>query len=124
MRRTPSRTRSFVSRRPGPHSPEGLLIRTTERRRDRQSSFQVQLKILDSRKAVPMSATSLNETVGKQLLDRQAGAMRSTWAERIDAVGRHSARYGLVLVLLWIGGPTPGPEPSPTSERPSPGSMR
>lgn len=25
-------------------------------------------------------------------------------AERIEAVGRHSIRYGLVLVLLWIGG--------------------
>jgi uncharacterized membrane protein YkgB len=56
-----------------------------------------------------MSATSVNETVGnqllgKQLLDRQAGAMYATWAERMEAVGRHSARYGLVLVLLWIGG--------------------
>jgi len=26
------------------------------------------------------------------------------WAERIEAAGRHSIRYGLVLVLLWIGG--------------------
>ena len=50
-----------------------------------------------------MSATSLNETIGTQLLDRP-GPTRSTWAERIEAVGRHSARYGLVLVLLWIGG--------------------
>ena len=51
-----------------------------------------------------MSATLLNETVGKQLLDRQAGAMRSTWPERVEAAGQHSVRYGLVLVLLWIGG--------------------
>ena len=51
-----------------------------------------------------MSATSLNEAIGKQQLDRRAGPMRSTWAERVEAVGRHSARYGLVLVLLWIGG--------------------
>lgn len=56
-----------------------------------------------------MFATSINETVGKhllgkKLLDRQAGTMNSTWAERMEAVGRHSARYGLVLVLLWIGG--------------------
>lgn len=28
----------------------------------------------------------------------------SAWAERIEAVGRQSVRYGLVLVLLWIGG--------------------
>lgn len=26
------------------------------------------------------------------------------WAERLETVGRHSIRYGLVLVLLWIGG--------------------
>ena len=26
------------------------------------------------------------------------------WAERIETAGRHSIRYGLVLVLLWIGG--------------------
>jgi reactive chlorine resistance protein C len=25
------------------------------------------------------------------------------WAERIETAGRHSVRYGLVLVLLWIG---------------------
>lgn len=55
-----------------------------------------------------MSATSINESVGNQRLGkqvhRQAGAMHSTWAERMEAVGRHSTRYGLVLVLLWIGG--------------------
>jgi uncharacterized membrane protein YkgB len=27
-----------------------------------------------------------------------------TWGERIESVGRVSVRYGLVLVLLWIGG--------------------
>src|SRR5262245_58769452 len=26
------------------------------------------------------------------------------WAERIETAGRQSIRYGLVLVLLWIGG--------------------
>jgi uncharacterized membrane protein YkgB len=51
-----------------------------------------------------MSATLLNETVSKQLRDRHAGAMYLTWAERMEAVGRHSVRYGLVLVILWIGG--------------------
>ena len=51
-----------------------------------------------------MLATALKETPGKQPLDRPAGATRSTWAERVEAVGRHSIRYGLVLVLLWIGG--------------------
>src|SRR5262249_36772860 len=51
-----------------------------------------------------MSATSLSDIIGKHPLDRQACSMRSIWAERMEAVGRHSARYGLVLVLLWIGG--------------------
>jgi len=50
-----------------------------------------------------MSATSLNETIGEHLLDRP-GPICSTWAERMEAVGRNAARYGLVLVLLWIGG--------------------
>lgn len=34
----------------------------------------------------------------------RSGAIRSTWLDRLDAVGRHSIRYSLVLVLLWIGG--------------------
>src|SRR5688500_19049137 len=50
-----------------------------------------------------MSATTLNEAIGKQRLDR-SGPVHSTWAERLEALGQHSARYGLVLVLLWIGG--------------------
>jgi uncharacterized membrane protein YkgB len=49
-----------------------------------------------------MSATSLTETIAKQKLDPQ-DAMRMIWAQRIEAVGQHSVRYGLVLVLLWIG---------------------
>jgi len=31
-------------------------------------------------------------------------AATSIWGERLEAAGRHSIRYGLVLVLLWIGG--------------------
>jgi reactive chlorine resistance protein C len=30
--------------------------------------------------------------------------MYLTWAQKMEAVGRHTVRYGLVLVLLWIGG--------------------
>jgi uncharacterized membrane protein YkgB len=51
-----------------------------------------------------MSATSLNETIGTRLRERRAAPMHSSWADRIEAAGRHSVRYGLVLVLLWIGG--------------------
>ena len=33
-----------------------------------------------------------------------ANKQTPTWADRIGALGRHSVRYGLVLVLVWIGG--------------------
>jgi uncharacterized membrane protein YkgB len=51
-----------------------------------------------------MSATSLYETIRGPQLNRRASPTRSTWAERVEAVGRHSVRYGLVVVLLWVGG--------------------
>ena len=50
-----------------------------------------------------MSATSLNDTIARQRLEPR-DTMRLSWAQRMEAVGRHSVRYGLVLVLLWIGG--------------------
>jgi uncharacterized membrane protein YkgB len=50
-----------------------------------------------------MSATLLNAAVGNQRQDRPA-SVRVPWAESIEASGRHAVRYGLVLVLLWIGG--------------------
>jgi uncharacterized membrane protein YkgB len=50
-----------------------------------------------------MSATFLNETIGQQQRIRRAGRIRLAWAQILEAVGRHSVRYGLVLVLLWIG---------------------
>ena len=50
-----------------------------------------------------MSATSLHEPIAKQKLELR-DPMGLSWAQRMEAVGRHSVRYGLVLVLLWIGG--------------------
>jgi uncharacterized membrane protein YkgB len=50
-----------------------------------------------------MLATALKGTFGKQQLDRRR-PMHLAWALRMQAIGRHSVRYGLVLVLLWIGG--------------------
>jgi len=35
---------------------------------------------------------------------KDLAAVVESWAEGIETVGRHSIRYGLVLVLLWIGG--------------------
>jgi reactive chlorine resistance protein C len=51
-----------------------------------------------------MLTTSIDATIGKQLLQQRTGASQLTWAEKADALGRYAARYGLVLVLLWIGG--------------------
>jgi uncharacterized membrane protein YkgB len=51
-----------------------------------------------------MSTTAFDETTGKQHLNRRAGALLLTGARTVEAVGRQSVRYGLVLVLLWIGG--------------------
>src|SRR5262245_51501280 len=50
-----------------------------------------------------MSATALNATIGEQKRS-QRDPMHLSWAQGIEAVGRHSVRYGLVLVLVWIGG--------------------
>jgi reactive chlorine resistance protein C len=30
-------------------------------------------------------------------------AITASWADRIEAAGRHTIRYGLVVALLWIG---------------------
>jgi uncharacterized membrane protein YkgB len=51
-----------------------------------------------------MSSTSLSASVSKQTLIRQAGSLALARAQTVEALGRHTARYGLVLVLLWIGG--------------------
>lgn len=46
------------------------------------------------------------ETLERRSKEREAtpAVSRSTLAGSIEAVGRHSTRYGLVLVLVWIGG--------------------
>jgi uncharacterized membrane protein YkgB len=51
-----------------------------------------------------MSATLLNETIGKQLLNRRASRVHLAWGETLETLGQNFVRYGLVLVLLWIGG--------------------
>src|SRR5262245_17703590 len=50
-----------------------------------------------------LSAIPLNETIAKQKPELR-DPPRLTWEQRMEAVWRHSVRYGLVLVLLWIGG--------------------
>ncbi len=51
-----------------------------------------------------MSTTSFSPVIGKQALHQQAAAVNVTLAEKFEAVGRYAARYGFVVVLLWIGG--------------------
>lgn len=51
-----------------------------------------------------MSATMFDESTAKQQLVRRSGLNHLVWAQRTEVAGRHVVRYGLVLVLLWIGG--------------------
>jgi uncharacterized membrane protein YkgB len=51
-----------------------------------------------------MSTTALRETIVKQRLLWRVGPLPLTVAHTVEALGRHTARYGLVLALFWIGG--------------------
>lgn len=51
-----------------------------------------------------MSTSTLNETTVQLHLKQRASALLLAVAPTVEAIGRHSVRYGLVLVLLWIGG--------------------
>ena len=51
-----------------------------------------------------MSVTSLHESIGISHLALRSGQKRLSRAHTIEAVGRNVLRYGLVIVLLWIGG--------------------
>lgn len=48
-------------------------------------------------------AARINSNVAQKSVHSLA-AIPPAWAESIEAAGRHTVRYGLVLVLLWIGG--------------------
>jgi reactive chlorine resistance protein C len=50
-----------------------------------------------------MSTTSLQVSLDGPLA-RRVASLQVTGARTLEAVGRHTLRYGLVLVLLWIGG--------------------
>jgi uncharacterized membrane protein YkgB len=47
-----------------------------------------------------MSATTLHETIGKQ----RVFSLPVSWGRTVEALGAFTVRYGLVLVLVWIGG--------------------
>lgn len=48
------------------------------------------------------TAIDIRTPVAREIAIGRHSAVK--WAQRVEAVGRHSVRYGLVLVLLWIGG--------------------
>jgi reactive chlorine resistance protein C len=51
-----------------------------------------------------MSISTRERTNNTQKTIHSLASVTENWAEQIEAAGRHSIRYGLVLVLLWIGG--------------------
>lgn len=51
-----------------------------------------------------MSTATSERTNFLQNAIHHARSITGKWAEGIEAVGRYSIRFGLVLVLLWIGG--------------------
>jgi uncharacterized membrane protein YkgB len=51
-----------------------------------------------------MSAPALHNTIGAQRRYRRSGPLPLAAAQSVESLGRHAVRYGLVLVLLWIGG--------------------
>jgi uncharacterized membrane protein YkgB len=51
-----------------------------------------------------MSATTLHETINGQQAQRRAAWLTLGQVEAVEALGRQALRYGLVIVLLWIGG--------------------
>ena len=51
-----------------------------------------------------MSTTALHKTIGKLNLIQRVASLSSAGAKTVEALGRYTARYGLVLALFWIGG--------------------
>lgn len=60
--------------------------------------------LLHQAKEASMSTTALRETIDAQERHRIIKWFAVGAAETVDALGRQALRYGLVLVLLWIGG--------------------
>lgn len=50
-----------------------------------------------------MPVSTLERTDGEREVIRDSAAASARWTTWIEAAGCHSVRYGLVLVLLWIG---------------------
>ena len=51
-----------------------------------------------------MSTAARHQSISKQGLHQRIASLPLAAAQNVQAFGRHAARYGLVLILLWIGG--------------------
>jgi uncharacterized membrane protein YkgB len=51
-----------------------------------------------------MPTSSLPHTFGWQRVAQRFVSLQLNWADRVEALTRHAARYGLVVVLFWIAG--------------------
>ena len=51
-----------------------------------------------------MSIATLKRTISTPVVIRRVESISPAWIDRMDVLGRHTVRYGLILVLLWIGG--------------------
>jgi uncharacterized membrane protein YkgB len=51
-----------------------------------------------------MSTTARYEAIGQQALSQRVNSWALAWGNSMQAVGRVAGRYGLVIVLAWIGG--------------------
>jgi uncharacterized membrane protein YkgB len=51
-----------------------------------------------------MSTTFLQSPTSQQPWDRLFGRLQKSTADRVEAAASYAIRYGLVLVLIWIGG--------------------
>jgi reactive chlorine resistance protein C len=51
-----------------------------------------------------MLTTALHETIGNRPVNARTESFSLTAIPTLEAIGRYAVRYGLVLVLVWIGG--------------------
>lgn len=51
-----------------------------------------------------MSTETLERTNQTRSLRNTIRTNHELWPERIESIGRHSVRYSLVFVMIWIGG--------------------
>lgn len=51
-----------------------------------------------------MATMTIDETQEVRRFVRETAAAERDWVQWMESIGQHTVRYGLVVVLLWIGG--------------------